>query len=334
MCLEFIPIKTEDGTISLYNFNIKDVYHSKIGAYTEALNKYVIPSGVLDFVKHNNEVRILDVCFGLGYNSRVAVAEILKINPDCRIIINAIEIDPTVLALSCILDDDLIFFEAISAQIDVKKIIEDYFEEMDNYSPEISKILPAEYKSVEISEMRSFLHNIYYRTISARNIRSCNHSHANGLLTIDFFIKDGRSIIKELNTKFDFIFHDPFTPSKTPILWTVEFFNELFRILDENGNITTYSSSSPIRAGLIESGFFIGQTKPIGKKTTGTIAYKNKSFIKNELSEKEKGLLNTRAGTPFRDENFMSTSEEILLFWEEEKKNSNKVSSSSFLKTK
>ena len=89
-------------------------------------------------------------------------------------------------------------------------------------------------------------------------------------MTINFFIDDARKAIKLVNTQHDFIFHDPFTPSKAPILWTVDFFRELRRLLDENGNLTTYSSAAPVRAGLIKAGFFIGRTEPVGKKTSGT----------------------------------------------------------------
>jgi len=169
--LEFIPILTEDGTISLYNFNVKDVYHSKVGAYTEALHKYTEPSGLLEFVKHNNEVKILDVCFGLGYNSKVAAAEILKINPECKITINAIEIDSKVLAFSCIffdgIDNEFVqesFFKAISKQINVDVILDEYINDALNYSPNLGEIMRKGYKSIGTSEIKQKLHNIYYRT--------------------------------------------------------------------------------------------------------------------------------------------------------------------------
>jgi len=337
--VELIPIITEDGTISLYNFNVKDVYHSKIGAYTEALQKYTMPSGLLEFIKHNNEVKILDVCFGLGYNSKIAVSEIFKINPQCKITINAMEIDPKVLALSCILFDGLdnkyleqTFFEAISKQINVDTILDEYIKDVHKYSPNLDELLPSGYKTIEVPEINQKLHNIYYRTISSRNTRDGEDSPVNGLLTINFFIDDARKAIKLVNTQHDFIFHDPFTPSKAPILWTVDFFRELRRLLDENGNLTTYSSAAPVRAGLIKAGFFIGRTEPVGKKTSGTIAYKNNELLKNYLTEKEKGLLETNAGIPYHDENFYSTSEEILKNRELMQKSSGRVSSSKFLK--
>jgi len=337
--LDFIPIATEDGTISLYNFNVKDIYHSKVGAYTEALHKYTMPSGLLEFVKHNNEVKILDVCFGLGYNSKVAAAEIFKINPKCQITINAIEIDPIVLALSCIFFDRIenefiqdSFFNAISKQINIDTILDEYKENLLKYTPNLNEILPKGYKSIDAYEIKQKLHNIYYQSISSRNIRELKTNPANSLLTINIFIDDARKAIKLLNTQHDFIFHDPFTPSKAPILWTVEFLKELYRLLGHNGNLTTYTSAAPVRSGLIEAGFFVGRTLPIGKKTSGTIAYKNQKLIQNFLTEKENGLLETTAGISYYDENFNSTSELIIKNRELMQKNSGRLSSSRFLK--
>lgn len=337
--LDFVPISTEDGTISLYNFSVQDVYHSKVGAYTEALYKYTLPSGLLEFVKYNNEVKILDVCFGLGYNSKVAVAEILKINPECRITINAIEIDPVVLAFSCIVDIlphniQTKFFNVVSNQIDINVVLENYFKEINNNSLNIEQSLPKEYKTINLNEINQKLHNIYYRTISSRNTRQLELNTANDLLTINIFIDDARKIIKQLNTQHDFIFHDPFTPSKLPTLWTVDFFKEIYRLLKENGNLTTYSSAAPVRAGLFEAGFSLGRSEPIGKKTSGTIAYKKNDLLINPLTKDEKEILKTTAGIPYYDRTLSETPELILKNREISQKNSDRISSSQFMKSK
>ncbi|HSA06628.1 MAG TPA: MnmC family methyltransferase [Candidatus Gastranaerophilales bacterium] len=326
--MNFYPIKTQDGTISLFNFEVNDVYHSKIGAYTEALHKYVIPSGILDFVNENKQVKILDICYGLGYNSKTAINEIIKVNPDFNIDITLLEIDPVVLAFSTVLGSECfdevinsLFFHQINSQIDVKSIIQTYLKKSAQIMPQIREKIPKQYELIMLDELEAKLHNICYRSISDRNIK------------VKMRLNDARKAVLDLNAKFDFIFHDPFTPSKMPILWTVDFFKILYNLLEENGNLTTYSNAAPVRAGLIEAGFFIGQTSPIGKKTTGTIAFKKNESIKNHLSEKETGILNTKAGIPYRDKNLNSSSEKILLNREKEKEISKRISSGRFLKS-
>jgi len=336
MIPEFYPVKTEDGTISLYNLHVKDIYHSKIGAYTESLHKFVLPSGLIDFVCKNNEVRILDVCFGLGYNSSAAVNEILKINPQCKIIIDALEIDKNVLALAALLDDKFLFFDALSNKIDIDGLINDYFKQLRELSLDKLKLILPEDKVANLDDVLSELHNIYYRTISARNILTSKSPSLLGCVDIDFYIEDARVAIDKISSfktnYYDFIFLDPFTPSKVPSLWTVNFFSKLHEVLNDNGNITTYSNAAPVRGGLIESGFFIGAIAPLGKKSTGTIAYKNKKLLKTYLCLKEESLLATRAGIPYRDSDFNLTSDEILKNRVLEKSESSRISSSSFFK--
>jgi hypothetical protein len=43
---DYEPYYTEDGSIGLYSYANKDVYHSKFGALTEAWEKFVIPAKI------------------------------------------------------------------------------------------------------------------------------------------------------------------------------------------------------------------------------------------------------------------------------------------------
>lgn len=98
-------LKTQDGSFSLYSETYKDFYHStKDGAILETLYKHIIPTfGLLsanqkanpsanhtpnlanptnlinptpNFANHSpkNPIKILDICFGLGYNALFSLA--------------------------------------------------------------------------------------------------------------------------------------------------------------------------------------------------------------------------------------------------------------------
>lgn len=60
-------IKTKDSSITFYSDEYKEYYHSLSGALEEALKKYVEPCKIKDGMK------ILDICFGLGYNVGMAI---------------------------------------------------------------------------------------------------------------------------------------------------------------------------------------------------------------------------------------------------------------------
>ncbi|WP_188020345.1 tRNA (5-methylaminomethyl-2-thiouridine)(34)-methyltransferase MnmD [Deferribacter autotrophicus] len=94
------PFATADGSISFYNISYKEGYHAKsIGAYTESLHKFVIPSGIIEKLCKNEEVWLLDIFFGLGYNIVATIEELEKNKIKNKLNIVSIEKDPTLIEL-------------------------------------------------------------------------------------------------------------------------------------------------------------------------------------------------------------------------------------------
>ena len=85
-------IITADNTESFLNEKVGETYHSQTGAVEEALKKYAIPCKIRGLVKTGN-LRILDVCFGMGYNSAMAITVALEENPNCEIEVIGLEKD-------------------------------------------------------------------------------------------------------------------------------------------------------------------------------------------------------------------------------------------------
>jgi tRNA U34 5-methylaminomethyl-2-thiouridine-forming methyltransferase MnmC len=343
----FFPVKTSDGSIGLYNTEVDDIYHSSAGAYTESINKFIMPSGILDYVKENNQVRILDICYGLGYNSKTAAQEILKINPSCKIYIDCLEIDEKVLALSTLISHvnvninvQKIFNKKLIKNKKIKSLITTLTEEssinefVDESLIMFTKLYPKPpLKYSRASKTKGFLHNIYYRTHSNRTISSIQRMQNKYHVVVNFFIQDAREAVKKLNGTYNFIFHDGFTPSKLPTLWSMEFLGKLYELLDENGNMTTYTKSVAVRNGLREAGFSSGNIVR-NNRSIGTIAYKNKNLVENSFSELEFDILETKAGIPYRDNNLCNTAKIILQKRETEVSASTKEGASRFLKNR
>lgn len=84
---------TKDGSTTFWNEEFQESYHSKVGAYTEALQKHVQACEITALATKQTEIKILDFCFGLGYNSAVAISEALKINPQINLEIVGLEND-------------------------------------------------------------------------------------------------------------------------------------------------------------------------------------------------------------------------------------------------
>lgn len=82
----------EDGSYTLYSHEFEEPYHStKDGALHESLEKHVKPAFSL---KNNQEkLTILDICFGLGYNTFATLYHIKKHNLKTKIHILSPEFD-------------------------------------------------------------------------------------------------------------------------------------------------------------------------------------------------------------------------------------------------
>ncbi|HHO42536.1 MAG TPA: hypothetical protein ENN12_04165 [Epsilonproteobacteria bacterium] len=65
-------IQTDDGTFTLYSLKYDECYHSKRdGALSESLYKHVVPA--FSQVAKRDKISILDICFGLGYNTLATI---------------------------------------------------------------------------------------------------------------------------------------------------------------------------------------------------------------------------------------------------------------------
>lgn len=90
------PKLTDDGSFTFYSEEFDECFHSVHGAYREAECKYVEPCRLRSMARENDCLRLLDICYGLGYNSAAAIAAIWSVNPHCRIELVALELDVSV----------------------------------------------------------------------------------------------------------------------------------------------------------------------------------------------------------------------------------------------
>ena len=71
-----IKVITQDGSITFRSKKFNENFHCSAGAYYETKNKFINPSRLKRF--HNKSINVLDICFGIGYNSAL-LFENLKI---------------------------------------------------------------------------------------------------------------------------------------------------------------------------------------------------------------------------------------------------------------
>jgi tRNA U34 5-methylaminomethyl-2-thiouridine-forming methyltransferase MnmC len=89
-------ITSGDGSVTFFNETYGDIYHSTLGAAAEALVKYVKPAALEKRIQQPC-IRILDVCFGLGYNTAAALDHLHELGYQGQIEVVCLENDIAIL---------------------------------------------------------------------------------------------------------------------------------------------------------------------------------------------------------------------------------------------
>ena len=89
------PRLTADGSYTFFSSEFEECFHSHHGAEQEARGKFVEPTGIPERAQRSR-LTLLDICYGLGYNSAAALDCIWRVNPDCQVTLVALETDAEV----------------------------------------------------------------------------------------------------------------------------------------------------------------------------------------------------------------------------------------------
>lgn len=85
-------VKTKDGTNTLYSDKYNQHYHSiSDGALNESIQKHVFPA--FKYIKKQDEYNILDICYGLGFNTLSTLYYINSNEIKAKVNIVSVELD-------------------------------------------------------------------------------------------------------------------------------------------------------------------------------------------------------------------------------------------------
>ncbi|CAD5943143.1 tRNA 5-methylaminomethyl-2-thiouridine biosynthesis bifunctional protein MnmC [Planktothrix tepida] len=90
-----IPQLTADGSFTFFSSEFGELFHSHFGAKQEAEHKFVEPLQLRKKAQKSS-LFLLDICYGLGYNTAAALTAIWDINPNCKIEWIGLEFDPRI----------------------------------------------------------------------------------------------------------------------------------------------------------------------------------------------------------------------------------------------
>lgn len=228
----FTPQLTADGSFTFFSEEIGESFHSIQGAKEEAYLKFVEPCQLVQ-KSQQPTLRLLDVCYGLGYNTAAALETIWANNPSCRVELVALELDPAVPRAAI----SLLQTASLNAQGLLSR-----------WSEPIPQLLEVLATSLHVQTDR------FHAQLLLGDARTTIQQ------------------LHQSSFPADAIFLDPFSPRRCPQLWTVEFLEHLAGCCAATGRLATYSCAASVRSALIAAGLKIGETLQVNGRQPGTVA--------------------------------------------------------------
>lgn len=74
---------TADGSKTFFSSEFNQLFHSHFGAHQEADAKFVQVTRLAERATHRSQLTLIDICYGLGYNTAAALTAIWQANPQC-----------------------------------------------------------------------------------------------------------------------------------------------------------------------------------------------------------------------------------------------------------
>lgn len=94
---QYTMVQSEDGSFTAYSSEYDEHYHSTSdGALNESLNKHVIPA--FSTQQHKQTITVLDICFGLGFNTLATLYYLKQNKLDKSVAIYSPELDAALIA--------------------------------------------------------------------------------------------------------------------------------------------------------------------------------------------------------------------------------------------
>lgn len=177
--------------------------------------------------------------------------------------------------------------------------------EISIYSFELNNAWGDLLREVSFDDERDDIYALLRRAFEGEVVRE-------GPWRVNVIFGDARQTIHDMaDLGADAVFQDPFSPSRNPELWTVEFFTSLYKAMKEDAVLTTYSGALHVRGALLAAGFSIGRGPGMGKKREGTLAGK-KTIFPPLTGGETRDILDNVKSTPYRDVTGKDAREEIL----------------------
>lgn len=240
------PVKTTDGSLTLFSDRYQETYHSIHGAETEARHIFLEASGVANRLRSGQTTHVLEIGFGLGLN--------------CLLTADLAAQHQTPLTFTSV-ENNLLPAENLR-NLNYQSILQ---------MPELASQL--------VSGLAQYQH---FKPVAAAS--TALRIRLRDGIGLELLLGDG-SKMDIIKAQYDAIYLDAFSPDTNPECWSLSFLESLHASLRQSGILTTYSAKGVVRRKLQEVGFTVQKHPGPPGKREFLVAYASANLENDRLSD-------------------------------------------------
>ncbi len=251
-------VRTGDGSCTLAHALHGETYHSRSGAWTQALERYARACCIGELARAREHAArplwVLDLGTGLGFNAAAACAAACGAARELRIV--SFERDAGLLAQ---LDALALAGAPLAGAGEIW------------HAPLRAALARAlNERAVPLARAQLFgaPHELELAWVPIEL------AGADPRAQLALVLGDARETIARLPREplFDAVFFDPFSPAREPELWTVPVLREIAQRMRPHAWLSTYSAAFAVRLAARAAGLRVGRGPRVGTKAEGTLA--------------------------------------------------------------
>ncbi len=249
---------TDDGSLTLWNSELDETYHSGCGAVAESLVVYLSHSGVLERLTSQQPTRVFELGLGTAtaFLLTAAIAEhfqttlefwTIELRPLPSWVLSQVQIESH---LAKALQDNTLR-TATGEPIELQ-----HFGPLSQLTASLIAAWPDRFKDFDQIHEFDLSPFVSLRMVVGDATRLEQHPSYH-----------------KLSNSFDAVYFDAFSPESSPELWTSQTINAYSRLLGEGGSLTSYCVKSTIRKTLEQSQMIVRRLPgPVGGKREVLVA--------------------------------------------------------------
>lgn len=184
-------VKTDDGSYSIKSKEINnkiETLHTSTGAISESFEKFIKPLKL----NYKEDIAILDICGGLGYNTSAAISNFLKNSKDTNLKVDMVEISNTTLACGLLVPSPIAEHNITKKAIE-NQLIKDKYAKLSLEKAEIPENIEVD---VFIEDGRKTIQSLENDTYDGIFLDPFSQNMAPELFSLEFF-KEFKRVIKD-----------------------------------------------------------------------------------------------------------------------------------------